>query len=169
MSKIAFQTPKTYILSPKKTMFVEHDVLHINTLTSMEAIAQLRLATAQKIRVSVYANKEKEFLDTEGIIEFCRLWKSDLHRESFTANIIPVVPCDYSACLVIASLGVCTIEVVLSHPIFETGVVQPIIFKHILQDAKTQFVAGGIFSPEDVQHLLYWGCVDVVQYQRDSL
>ena len=169
MSTNPFQTPTVSILNPHDTMFFQGDVLHINTCTAMEAISQLQLTDAQNIRVCVYADLKKQFLDTEGIIEFCRLWRSDLHRDSFAQKIIPVVPCDYSACMVIAALGVATVELQLSHPLFEHGIMQPQIVQHILQDAHTKLIAGGIFAPEEVENLLSWGCIDVVQYQRDSL
>ena len=156
------------MLLPQKTMFLHNDIVHINVLTGTEAMEQLRLLDEQKVRVCVYSHLEKQFLDTEGAVEFCRLWKSDLDYESLPQDVVPVLPCDYSACMVASALGITKIEVVLSHPLFETGIVQPIIFQHILQDIQIKVIAGGSFSEEDIATLLDWGCTAVLNYRRET-
>ena len=59
------------------------------------------------------------FLDTEGTIGFCRLLHTDQTLASVKPCVFPVIPCDYSACTVISSLGFAFGW--LSHPILEKG------------------------------------------------
>jgi hypothetical protein len=156
-------------LKVEQTVLLEEGVLHINVLSPSEAMAQLAYTDHPKVRVSVFADREKMFLDTEGGIEFCRLFYADIDNSKEKQEVIPVFSCDYSACMVASSLGFSRIEVVLSHPLLEQGIMRPALLHAILEDTDADICAGGIFTEEEVDQLLLWGCSDVFQYQRERL
>ena len=169
MPNIPHHKVRDISISPDETLILEEEILHINTLSPTEAMSQLAYTDHPKIRVSVFADREKMFLDTEGGIEFCRLFCSNPEKKNIVQEVIPVLPCDYSASMIVSSLGFARIEVVLSHPLLEKGIMRPAIFRAILEDTNSEICARGIFTQEEVSDLLLWGCVDVFQYRREKV
>ena len=149
-------------------MFEDGGWMHINTQTAQEALTQSGYVDHVKLRLCVYAHYEKMFLDAEGSAELCRLLHIDqkIHHREILA--VPVLPCDYSICMLASMLQIECIEVVLGNPLFESGIVRPEIVQHILRDTSSKVIAGGIFDEDEIQLLMSWGCVGVHQYQREA-
>ena len=157
-------------LRSKETLYKEKNVICIHSLSADDALEQLRSISIDSglVRVTIYAQEEKMFLDTEGTIEFCRLLHTDPTLASVLPFVFPVVPCDYSACTVIASLGF-GFELFLTHPLFEKGITKPDVAKYIVQHVTSEnnvrVLVGGIFSVGDIEVLQAWNIRGIIQYQ----
>ena len=141
--------------------------MHINAQTPQEVMAQCGSVSHKKLRLCVYANDEKMFMDAEGAAELCRFLHVDQKIHSRDRVAVPVLPCDYSICMLASMLNIECVEVVMGHPIFEQGIVRPDIVQHIIQDTKIKVIAGGVFDDSAIKQLAEWGIVGVHQYQRE--
>lgn len=168
MSIICTPFEQECALIPQKTMFVERDWMHINARTPQEVMAQCGSVSHQKLRLCVYANDEKMFLDAEGTAELCRFLHVDQKIHVRDRIIVPVLPCDYSICMLASMLNIQYVEVVMGHPLFERGIVRSDVVQHIIQDTEIKMIAGGRFDADTVNLLMSWGIIGVHQYQRET-
>tara|TARA_B100000683_G_scaffold167257_1_gene161207 strand:+ start:236 stop:745 length:510 start_codon:yes stop_codon:yes gene_type:complete len=168
MSIICTSFEQACLLSPQKTMFVDGDWMHINAHTAQEVMEQCGYVSHEKLRLCVYANDEKMFMDAEGSAELCRLLHVDQKINSRERMVVPVLPCDYSICLLASMLNIECVEVVLGHPLFERGIMRPEIVQHIIRDAQLKVIAGGVFDDDAVEKLMTWGAFGVHHYQREK-
>ena len=157
-------------LRSKDTLYKENGIVCIHSCSADDALSQLRSISIDSfsVRVSIYAQEEHMFLDTEGTIEFCRLLHTDQTLASVKTCVFPVVPCDYSACTVVSSLGF-AFELMLTHPILEKGITRPDVAKYIVHSVTKEnnvpVLVGGIFSVEDIDVLSAWNIHGMIQYQ----
>ena len=168
MSIICTPFEQECVLIPQKTMFVERGWMHINARTPQEVMAQCGSVSHQKLRLCVYANDEKMFLDAEGAAELCRFLHVDQKIHARDRIVVPVLPCDYSICMLASMLNIQYVEVVMGNPLFEQGIVRPDIVQHIIQDTEIKMIAGGRFDADAVNQLISWGIIGVHQYQRET-
>ena|GEM_PF-7092654 len=156
-------------LHPQHTLYENEGLLYINSLSADDALVQLRSMdnSVVRIRVSIYADEEKMFLDTEGILEFCRMLHSDPEVAQHRNHVIAVVPCDYSASQVVAALGF-AVELQISHPLFAHGITRKqqtqVVIQELVSKHDIYVVAGGIFSDTECEELWSWGIHSVFQY-----
>lgn len=143
--------------------------MHINAKTAQEVMQQYGYVDHVKLRLCVYAHDEKMFLDSEGSAELCRLLHVDQKMHGRERLAVPVLPCDYSICMLASILNIECIEIMLGHPIFEHGIVRPKIIQHIVRDTNIKVIAGGVFDEDEAVQLISWGCVGVHQYQREAI
>lgn len=143
--------------------------MHINAQTAQEVMTQCGYVDHGKLRLCVYENCETMFLDAEGSAELCRLLHVDQKMHRRERLIVPVLPCDYSICMLASILDIECVEVVLGHPLFESGIMRPEIVRQIVRNTHNNIVAGGVFTDHEVQQLMSWGCVGVRQYQREAI
>lgn len=169
MSIICTTYEQTCVLNPLKTMCMDGDWMHINAQTAQEVMTQCGYVNHGRLRLCVYANCETMFLDAEGSAELCRLLHIDQKMHCKEKLTVPVLPCDYSICMLASTLNIECVEVVLGHPLFENGIMRPEIMKHIVRDTHSKVIAGGVFTEHEVQQLMSWGCVGVHQYQREAI
>ena len=148
-------------IDPQETLFSVANVSIINSMTPEDAFEQLAYTSQEYVRVTIFAQTDPFFIDTEGTIEFCRLC-ADQEKK-----IIPVLPVDYGAVMRAQQLHVAAAEIELTHPLFEKGITRPAIIKKIFQDLSIPILAGGVFSTEEQEQLYQWGCDAVVHYQNN--
>ena len=167
MSIIYTPFEQSCFLKPLETMYTHGDWMHINAFTAEEVLRQTEYVDHQKLRLCVYADEENLFIDSEGSAELCRLLyqKKKIHRTD--RLMIPVLPCDYSICLLASNLQIECVEVMLGHPILENGIQRPKITQQIVSDLTPKVIAGGIFTEEETSTLQSWGCIGVQQYRRE--
>lgn len=168
MSIIRTSFEQACMLNPQKTMFVDGDWMHINANTAQDVMDQCGHVDHPQLRLCVYADYEKMFVDAEGCSELCRLLHVEKKIHSQERITVPVLPCDYSICMLASMLKIECIEVILGHPQFEKGIMRPEIVKHIMRDTEINVIAGGVFDDNAVKQLMEWGVVGVHQYQRDA-
>ena len=165
---IIFQSKAQVCLpNPQKTMYVEGDWMHINAQTAQEAIEQYECIHHKCVRIAVYMDCEQMFLDAEGSAELCRLIHIQKKTHENLGHVVPVLPCDYSICMLASRLNIEHVEIMLGNPMCERGIVRPKIMQKIIHDAKSKIIAGGKLSEQEVELLISWGCIGVQQYSRD--
>ena len=127
------------------------------------AYACLSLSGEEPLRIPVYADAAHRFLDAEGGIEFFRA--ASVHG----ASLIPVAPLDYSVCRMLESLGAKQIELEVSNPSLERGIVRPELLALLTQAIDVPIIAGGIFSTSDIQRLWSLGFHAISNYTTESM
>ena len=167
MSNICTSYEQRCVLNPRKTMYIDGEWMYIHALSAEEVMTQYGLVSYEKIRLCVYTDNESMFLDSEGSAELCRLLHVEQKVHCREGLVVPVLPCDYSICMLASKLEIECVEITLGHPLLEHGIMRPKILQQILNEIKTKVVAGGTFNHEEVQQLMDWGCVGVHQYKRD--
>ena len=149
-------------LFPQKSMFSVGDLFLINSLSAEDAMAQLQLSTQEMVRVSIYGGYDPLCIDVEGTIEFCRLCVSQKKWAT------PVLPIDYGACMRVQNLGAPMMEIELSHPFLEKGIMRPLLVEKIIEDMNIPIWAGGSFSSQDHEILRSWGVHRIINYRIET-
>lgn len=140
--------------------------MHINAQTAEEAMEQYDCIHHDFVRIAIYADCDMMFLDAEGSAELCRLLHIKKTIDGIEGHIVPVLPCDYSICMLASQLQIDHIEIMMGNPILEEGIVRPSIVHRIMQDINVKMIAGGNLCEQDIEMLRLWGCVGVRQYVR---
>ena len=166
-SQFFFQAQQEYSLkkaSENEAVYFGDDpcVISLASCTPQDAYACLSLAGEDPLRIPVYADTAHRFLDAEGGIEFFRA------ASMYGASLVPVAPLDYSVCRILQSLGAKQIELEVSNPFLERGIVRPALLAFLTQTIDIPIVAGGIFSTSDIQRLWTLGFHAILNYTTES-
>ena len=138
-------------------------IFSVASRTPADAYASLHLSGDKALRVPVYADAEHRFLDAEGGVEFFRA------ASMYGASVIPVAPLDYSVCWRLQSLGAAQIELEVSNPFLERGIIRPELLVFLMQTIDIPIIAGGIFSADDIQRLWDLGFHAILNYKTESM
>ena len=66
------------------------------------------------------------------------------------------------------NLGVPMLEIELSQPFLEKGIMRPLLVKKIIENMTIPIWAGGCFSAQDQEALLSWGFQRIINYRTEK-